>query len=503
MFDWIKQRVGRWVGGSAPAPATGAPAVKAARGATLTSAIGPGTTGPNSPTWNDANTRRHHVEWVYAAVRATSQRIAGQPVRVGRKVKSSRPSGAKAVGNNNPAASGAAVKELPAHPLNDILDQPNAYLTESGLIALIVASLEISGTAFLWFDEEVTGDPKLWYLPTGWVREDPDHDGPPLTKFIVRAENSADEFHLDGYELIRLAYPDPANPFQSLSPLKACFRSVVADEQILTSQLATFSNGGRPGLLVTVGQEAANSPLGDKDEQPALTRDQRQALRTLIKEATSGAANAGEPIILDAIIKEVTRITNTPAEMDFTASSLLTRDRVLAAFGVPKVTLGMTDDANRASAVVADETFCFHKCEPICRLVSDHLTNFFRVVYDDEALVVWIEPPRPRDPDGRRADLEQLCRYGAVKVNELQRVYLVNITELDLVNSMHTHATFFHVYPTGTSTSPSAFTDVVTLGQGERAILEFKYPFPGRYLFHAHQNEFAELGWLGQFEVKP
>ncbi|HET9952766.1 MAG TPA: multicopper oxidase domain-containing protein [Candidatus Eisenbacteria bacterium] len=90
-----------------------------------------------------------------------------------------------------------------------------------------------------------------------------------------------------------------------------------------------------------------------------------------------------------------------------------------------------------------------------------------------------------------------------VKVNELQRVYLVNITEFDLVNSMHTHATFFHVYPTGTSTTPSAYTDVVTLAQAERAILEFKYPYPGRYLFHAHQSEFAELGWLGQFEVKP
>ena len=90
-----------------------------------------------------------------------------------------------------------------------------------------------------------------------------------------------------------------------------------------------------------------------------------------------------------------------------------------------------------------------------------------------------------------------------VKVDELQRVYLVNITEFDLVNSMHTHATFFHVYPTGTSLTPSQYTDVITLGQGERAILEFRYPYPGRYLFHAHQNEFAELGWLGQFEVKP
>jgi len=90
-----------------------------------------------------------------------------------------------------------------------------------------------------------------------------------------------------------------------------------------------------------------------------------------------------------------------------------------------------------------------------------------------------------------------------VKLGELQRVYLVNMTEFDLLNSMHTHATFFHVYPTGTSMTPSEYTDTISLGQGERAILEFRYDYPGRFLFHAHQNEFAELGWLGQFEVKP
>jgi FtsP/CotA-like multicopper oxidase with cupredoxin domain len=41
----------------------------------------------------------------------------------------------------------------------------------------------------------------------------------------------------------------------------------------------------------------------------------------------------------------------------------------------------------------------------------------------------------------------------------------------------------------------------VILGQGERAILEFRYKYPGNYLFHAHVNEFAERGWTGTFEV--
>ena len=38
--------------------------------------------------------------------------------------------------------------------------------------------------------------------------------------------------------------------------------------------------------------------------------------------------------------------------------------------------------------------------------------------------------------------------------------------------------------------------------QGERSILEFRFPFTGKYMFHAHQSEFAELGWMGFFDVK-
>jgi hypothetical protein len=41
----------------------------------------------------------------------------------------------------------------------------------------------------------------------------------------------------------------------------------------------------------------------------------------------------------------------------------------------------------------------------------------------------------------------------------------------------------------------------VTMGQGERHILEFTLKFPGQYMFHAHQSEFSELGWLGIFDV--
>ncbi len=82
-----------------------------------------------------------------------------------------------------------------------------------------------------------------------------------------------------------------------------------------------------------------------------------------------------------------------------------------------------------------------------------------------------------------------------------QRIYMVNVLEFDLVNSMHLHANFFDVYRTGTSLDRADFTDTLMMCQGERHILEFTYDHVGKFMFHAHQSEFAELGWMGLFDV--
>ena len=53
-----------------------------------------------------------------------------------------------------------------------------------------------------------------------------------------------------------------------------------------------------------------------------------------------------------------------------------------------------------------------------------------------------------------------------VKRDELVRIYLVNVLEYDPINSFHVHANFFQYYPTGTSLTPSEYTDTVIQGQG-------------------------------------
>lgn len=91
-----------------------------------------------------------------------------------------------------------------------------------------------------------------------------------------------------------------------------------------------------------------------------------------------------------------------------------------------------------------------------------------------------------------------------IQKDQTQRLYLINITEFDPINSMHIHANFFDYYDHGTTLRPTLKTvDTIMQCQAQRGILEFSFKDfeEGLYMFHAHQSEFAELGWMGFFEV--
>jgi len=133
-----------------------------------------------------------------------------------------------------------------------------------------------------------------------------------------------------------------------------------------------------------------------------------------------------------------------------------------------------------------------------------------------------IDPPEPRKPaqelvmvmNGYDTDgdgennfytVNGLAFYYAkypivVRRSRTVRIYLANLTEFDLVNSLHLHGDFFRYYPTG-STDFYEYTDTVMLTQGQRGIMEIDFANTGLFMFHAHQSEFAELGWMGYFNV--
>ena len=53
-------------------------------------------------------------------------------------------------------------------------------------------------------------------------------------------------------------------------------------------------------------------------------------------------------------------------------------------------------------------------------------------------------------------------------------------------NSFHMHGNLFEYYPSGTALNPTLKNDMITMEQGDRGILEFTYPYVGKYMIHVH-----------------
>ena len=100
----------------------------------------------------------HFRGWAYAAIRPIAQRIAGQPINVGRVSGSA---GVRSKGATKP-------DPLPSHPILDLLSNPNNLLVGWSLMYSLVASLELTGREFLWVTER-NGQREAYPLPTSWI----------------------------------------------------------------------------------------------------------------------------------------------------------------------------------------------------------------------------------------------------------------------------------------------------------------------------------------------
>ncbi|MFB3141029.1 MAG: multicopper oxidase domain-containing protein, partial [Candidatus Acidiferrales bacterium] len=87
----------------------------------------------------------------------------------------------------------------------------------------------------------------------------------------------------------------------------------------------------------------------------------------------------------------------------------------------------------------------------------------------------------------------------ALRQGEPVRMYVMNIFEEAMVP--HLHGNLFRLYPSGTTMTPTEYTDVKTLSIAERAMLEFQYDYPGTYMFQCHVTEHMEQGLMGWFNV--
>jgi phage portal protein BeeE len=229
--------------------------------------------------------------------------------------------------------------------------------------------------------------------------------------------------------------------------LQAAAAAVDADDNIVASQGAMFRNGIHPSHAIIIGDE------GESGKRPRLTGPQEQQLIRAIRQRYSGAMLHGDPLILDSMIADVKKLSNTPAEMDWLNSGKVTKERIFLAFGTNPIVAGQVESVNRASSLAAQEHFAQFTVNPKIMLLSQCLTEWLRPMFGDDKLVVWIEPFVPRDWDLELKKWQLLVTAGAADMNEMRAAF--GFKSIDIGDRMIKAVNRLMYGPTRT-TEPSA-----------------------------------------------
>lgn len=343
---------------------------------------------------------RHFSGWVYASVRPIAQRIAGQPIHVGRVRRPGR-LGTKQL-NPDP---------IDSHPILDLLADPNDLMVAWSLMFTTIASLELTGRSLWW----LPGKRQILPIPTSWIVA---FEGTTkFTAFKVRPPHSGEAFDIPADQCCYFSYPDPADPHGAVSPLQAAGGAVDADECMTASQAAMFRRGIHPSHAVIVGKEAM--PDGHM-MRPRLSPAQQRQIIGAIRKRYADVHNHGEPIILDGLIEDVKRLSNTPAEMDWLSSGKTTKARILQVFGTNPIIAGEVEGANRASSLAAEDHFCSYTLNPKITLLSQCMTEWLGPMFGG-GVVVWIEECQPRDGEMELKKMELAAKHGVLRMNELRQ----------------------------------------------------------------------------------
>ena len=362
---------------------------------------------------------------VYTSVRPIMQLIAGQPILMARKPKNRKAK--RSLRPSKQAVLPRFVKQLVEnleviedHDLLRALHNPKMCLCRGLLMQSTVASLECTAKYFWWVFPDEDGEKCIWPLPTTWVT--PMHEDGYYTSYKIRVPGQIKSYTIPGDEVVPFIYPDPADPFRASRHFRPQAAAVTGDEAILTSQISGFRNGIHPGMAIITGD--VKDP-GNGNMRPRLEREQRLQLINVVKAYHRGVIKHGEPMIFDALVRDVKNITTAPKEMDWKDSAEVMHGRISQGFGTNPIITGEIEGANRASAVAAELHFTRFTVNPKIDLISQLLTARFMPMFaaDNEELVVWIEPCMPDDPETKRLDADLLAKYGALLVDEMRSMY--------------------------------------------------------------------------------
>lgn len=376
---------------------------------------------------------RHYKGWAYVAIKAIAQRVASRPLKLVDMGQSANSDGiegrADAPAWTKSWGQAEAGEVIESHPLLDAVMRPNEIMTQWSLMFCTVASLQLTGASYWWFEQSESGL-RIWPLPSHWVSVN-HNDGLNASYRIIPNGNESEAFTADGKDIAYFSLPDPSNPLKNVSPLQTQAAAISTDEAIQESQYRAFKNGIFPGVIMTVGR-LPDMPGGGPGERPVLEPEQRRILVDAAKLFYQGAVNYNEPMVVDGMIEKIEKFSNNPQEMDYANSGNIVKARIFQAFGVNPLVLGEVTAGSHAQSSMADKHFVTTVINPLLDLMGQVITGWMVPYFNfgSRKVVAYFDPAVADDEQERRQIWQLAINSGVVTANEV-RSRLLQLPESD------------------------------------------------------------------------
>ena len=260
-------------------------------------------------------------------------------------------------------------KEQMGHRLTQLLRKPNAYYSGNLLLSAVLLSLMVDGNAYILKDRNVhTGKVvALWYVPHWMMAPAWPVDGSEyLACYEYRVNGktynipTADVVHFrDGL--------DPNNYRKGLSPLVACLREIVTDNDAATYSAAIVRNMGIPGVVIVPFK-------GDTDIE--IDDPTREDIAAKWKTRTTGERR-GEALVL-SVPMDLKSIGFSPKDIAIDKLRQLPEERICAVLNIPPIVVGLGAGLARSTFAnfkeareAAYESFIV----PMQRLISEEINT--------------------------------------------------------------------------------------------------------------------------------
>lgn len=254
--------------------------------------------------------------------------------------------------------------------LSSLLKRPNNKQTRYSFFEEMINYLMISGNAFVHCD----ANKELHCMRSDRVQIIPSENKNDVESYCYKVDTT--QILMEKNDILHLKLFNPLNDWFGYSPLQAAFRAIDQYNEMSNHNLSIMQNAGRPSGCLTV-KNMSN-----------LTEEQRLQLRSDIKDAYAGSANAGRVLILEGGL-EWREMGLSPKDLDFNAGKNITAREISQAFGVPPILLGIQGDSAFSNYKEARLHFWEDTILPLAEMIRSEFNNWISMKFNQNAEIVF------------------------------------------------------------------------------------------------------------------